>query len=82
MNQEDPDEQFYRDTERTAHPKLSDHQLALLEPLGTRRIVREREKLFCAGERNFPLVVVLRGELEAYESVSYTHLTLPTICSV
>ncbi|QJE95711.1 FAD-dependent oxidoreductase [Luteolibacter luteus] len=68
MNQEDPDEQFYRDTERTAHPKLSDHQLALLEPLGTRRIVREREKLFCAGERNFPLVVVLRGELEAYES--------------
>jgi thioredoxin reductase (NADPH) len=68
MSPEDQDEQFYRDTESTAFPKLTDHQLELLEPLGRRRIVREGEKLFCAGERNFPLVVVLRGELEAYES--------------
>ena len=33
------DEQFYRDTESIAFPKLNDHQLSLLEPLGrtTRR---------------------------------------------
>lgn len=68
MNAEDQDEQFYRDTESTAFPKLSDHQLALLEPLGQRRMVRGGEKLFCAGERNFPLVIVISGELEVYES--------------
>jgi thioredoxin reductase (NADPH) len=31
------DEQFYRDTESVAFPKLDDHQLSLLEPLGERR---------------------------------------------
>lgn len=68
MSHEDPDEQFYRDTEATAFPKLDDHQLSLLEPLGQRKIVREGEILFRAGERNFPMIVVIRGELEAYES--------------
>jgi thioredoxin reductase (NADPH) len=62
------DEQFYRDTESVAFPKLTDHQLAQLEPLGRRRIVRRGEKLFCAGQRDLPMTVVLSGELEAYES--------------
>ena len=30
----DKDEQFYRDTESIAFPKLDDRQLAMLEPLG------------------------------------------------
>ena len=37
MNEIDKDEQFYRDTESIAFPKLDDRQLALLEPLGQRR---------------------------------------------
>jgi len=68
MSPEDQDEQFYRDTENTAFPKLNDHQLSLLEPLGQRRMVAGGEKVFCAGERDFPMVVVVSGELEAYES--------------
>jgi len=36
MNELDQDEQFYRDTESLAHPKLDDRQLAMLEPLGVR----------------------------------------------
>jgi hypothetical protein len=35
----DKDEQFYRDTESIAFPKLDDRQLAMLEPLGARRIM-------------------------------------------
>ena len=37
MAELDEDEKFYRDTESVAFPKLDDRQLALLEPLGTRR---------------------------------------------
>jgi thioredoxin reductase (NADPH) len=62
------DEQFYRDTHNIAFPKLSDHQLAQLEPLGRRRVVRRGETVFRAGQRDLPMVVVLTGELEAYES--------------
>ena len=40
MTELDKDEQFYRDTESIAFPKLDDRQLAMLEPLGARRIVR------------------------------------------
>ncbi|WP_075088675.1 cyclic nucleotide-binding domain-containing protein [Verrucomicrobium spinosum] len=65
---EEEDERFYRDTESTAFPKLSDHQLTLLEPLGSRRIVRRGEVIFPAGARDFPMVVVIQGELEAYET--------------
>ena len=36
MTELDKDEQFYRDTESIAFPKLDDRQLAMLEPLGTR----------------------------------------------
>ncbi len=68
MTTEDQDERFYRDTESTAFPKLDDQQLSLLEPLGRRRWVSAGEVLLNAGERNFPLIVILSGEVEAYET--------------
>ena len=67
MNEEDKDEQFYRDTESIAFPKLDDTQLAMLEPLGSRRKVRRGELIFKAGQRDLPLTVVLRGEVEVFE---------------
>ncbi|MEI9896798.1 MAG: hypothetical protein WDN28_23815 [Chthoniobacter sp.] len=54
MNTLDPDEQFYRDTESVAFPKLDDRQLAMLEPLGRRRIVKEGEVIYRAGQRDYP----------------------------
>src|SRR5207245_11579231 len=68
MAEPDNDEQFYRDTESIAFPKLDDRQLAMLEPLGTRRLLRGGELLFKAGQRDLGLTVVLRGELEIFES--------------
>ena len=65
---EDSDEQFYRDTESVAFPKLDDRQLAMLEPLGSRRKVRRGELIFKAGQRDIPLVVILRGEVEVFEA--------------
>jgi thioredoxin reductase (NADPH) len=67
MNEEDEDEQFYRETERIAFPKLDDRQLALLEPLGKRRILRRGEVVYKAGQRDLGLTVILRGELEVVE---------------
>jgi len=64
----DNDEQFYRDTESIAFPKLDDRQLAMLEPLGSRRVLRRGEMLFKAGQRDLGLTVILRGELEVFES--------------
>src|ERR1700732_248643 len=68
MTELDKDEQFYRDTESIAFPKLDDRQLAMLEPLGARRIVRRGELVYKAGQRNLGLTAVLRGELETFES--------------
>src|SRR5436309_323277 len=68
MAEFDKDEQFYRDTESIAFPKLDDRQLAMLEPLGTRRLLRGGEMLFKAGQRDLGLTVILRGELEVFES--------------
>src|SRR5437868_11734659 len=67
MTDDEIDEQFYRDTESVAHVKLDDRQLAMLEPLGTRRIVRGGELIYKAGQRDLPLTVVLRGEVEVFE---------------
>jgi thioredoxin reductase (NADPH) len=67
MTQLDKDEQFYRDTESIAFPKLDDRQLAMLEPIGTRRIVRRGELVFKAGQRDLGMMVILRGELEVFE---------------
>src|SRR5258708_39860537 len=68
MTEPDKDEQFYRDTEYIAFPKLDDRQLAMLEPLGSRRVLRRGEMLFKAGQRNIGFTVILRGELEVFES--------------
>ncbi len=68
MTEEDPDEQFYRDTAALAFPKLDDRQVALLEPLGRRRTLRAGEALFGAGQRDVGFTVVLSGELEVFEA--------------
>ena len=68
MSEINDDEQFYRDTESIAFPKLDDQQLGMLEPLGTRRVVRSGELVTKAGQRNVGLTAVLRGELEVFES--------------
>ena len=68
MTDEERDEQFYRDTESVAHAKLDEKQLAMLEPLGARRLVRRGELIFKVGQRDIPLVVVLRGEVEVFEA--------------
>jgi thioredoxin reductase (NADPH) len=70
------DEQFYRDTERIAFPKLNDHQLSLLEPLGAHRVMKRGDILFKAGQRDIGLAIVLRGELEAYETRDDTEYNL------
>ena len=64
----DKDEQFYRDTESIAFPKLDDRQLALLEPLGQRRALRQGEFVFKAGQRDFGMTVILSGQLEVFET--------------
>ena len=64
---EQRDEQFYRDTESIAFPKLDDHQLSLLEPLAKRRVLTHGELVYKAGQRDLGLVVVLRGEIEVFE---------------
>src|SRR6184192_311068 len=61
------DEQFYRDTESVAFPKLDDRQLSLLEPLAERRVVKRGELVYKAGQRDLGLTILLRGEIEAFE---------------
>jgi thioredoxin reductase (NADPH) len=68
MTEEDKDERFYRDTESVAFVKLDDRQLALLEPLGKRRVLRGGELVFKAGQRDVGLTVVLSGGLEVFEA--------------
>src|SRR5260370_15625349 len=68
MSNLDKDEQLYRHTESIGLPKLDDRQLAMLEPLGARRIVRRGELVYKAGQRDLGLTAVLRGELEVFES--------------
>src|SRR5260370_24106153 len=73
---EQKDEQFYRDTESIAFPKLNDHQLSLLEPLAERRVMKRGDILFKAGQRDLGLAIVLRGELEAFETRDDTEYNL------
>jgi len=75
---EQQDEQFYRDTESIAFPKLDDHQLSLLEPLGERRVPKRGELVYKAGQRDLGLTVVLRGEIEAFEQRDGTEQILAT----
>jgi thioredoxin reductase (NADPH) len=78
MTEIDEDEQFYRDTQSIAHPKLNDGQLAMLEQIGTRRLVRRGELVTKAGQRNLGLTAVLRGELEVFESRDGKELIMAT----
>jgi thioredoxin reductase (NADPH) len=68
MPTDEEDERFYRDTEAIAFPKLSDEQIALLEPLGKRLTLRRGDLVVKAGQREFPLTVTLEGEIEAFET--------------
>src|SRR3954447_3130213 len=68
MTDEEMDEQFYRDTQGIAFPKLSDRQLAMLESLGSRRKVRRGEFVYKAGQRDVSLWVILAGEVEVFEA--------------
>jgi thioredoxin reductase (NADPH) len=76
---EQRDEQFYRDTESIAFPKLDDHQLSLLEPLAKRRVLKRGDLIFKAGQRDLGLTIVLRGEMEAFESRDGTEQILATV---
>jgi thioredoxin reductase (NADPH) len=78
MTDEQDDEQFYRDTESIARPKLDDRQLALLEPLGKRRTLQRGEFIFKAGQRDLGLTVILRGETEVFEAREGTEQILAT----
>ena len=66
MNAPDPDEQFYRDTESIAFPKLDDRQMSMLEGLGRRRKVKQGEIIYRAGQRDFAMAVVVTGEIEVF----------------
>jgi thioredoxin reductase (NADPH) len=68
MTPAENDEQFYRDTESIAFPKLTDEQLSLLEPLGTRRTLRRGDFVLKAGQRDFPLTVTLEGAIDVFET--------------
>src|SRR5438067_1773084 len=78
MTDEQQDEQFYRDTESLAFPKLDDHQLSLLAPLGKRRVLSHGELVFKAGQRDLGLTVTLRGEIEVFELRDGTEQILAT----
>src|SRR5947199_4006746 len=75
---EQGDEQFYRDTESVAFPKLDDHQLPLLEPLAKRRVVTRGELVYKAGQRDLGLTIVLRGEIQVFEPRDGTEQILAT----
>jgi thioredoxin reductase (NADPH) len=75
---DEQDEQFYRDTESIAFPRLDDHQLSLLEPLGKRRVLSRGELVFKAGQRDLGLTVTLRGEIEVFELRDGTEQILAT----
>lgn len=64
----DADDQFYRDTESIAFPKLDDRQIAQLDPLGKRHKLARGEYIYRAGQRDFGMTVVISGELEVIET--------------
>lgn len=78
---EDPDEQFYRDTEAVAFPKLSDRQLAQLDALGSRRVFQKGECVFRSGQRDVPMAVIISGAVEVYENRDGVEQILATACA-
>jgi thioredoxin reductase (NADPH) len=75
---EEQDERFYRDTESVAFPKLDDHQLSLLEAIGQRQKLKRGDFIFKAGQRDFGLTIVLRGEVEVFAERDGTEQILAT----
>src|SRR5919204_1899904 len=75
---EERDEQFYRDTEAAAFPKLDDHQLSLLEPLGQRRVLKRGDVVLKAGQRDMGLTILMRGEIQVFEQRDGTEQLLAT----
>jgi thioredoxin reductase (NADPH) len=75
---EEKDEQFYRDTESIAFPKLDDHQLSLLEPLGEHRVLKRGDLVYKVGQRDLGLTIILRGEIEVFEQRDGTEQILAT----
>ena len=78
VTDEERDEQFYRDTESVAFPKLDDHQLSLLEPLGQRRVLKRGDVVLKAGQRDMGLTIILRGEIQVFEQRDGTEQLLAT----
>src|SRR5213596_3903960 len=78
MTDEEQDEQFYRDTESIAFPKLNDRQISLLGRLAERRLMKRGEQVFKAGQRDMGLTIVLRGEIEVFETRDGTEQILAT----
>lgn len=78
MTEEERDEQFYRDTESIAFPKLDDQQLSLLRPLAQQRVVKRGEVVYKAGQRDLGLTIVLRGEIQVFEQRDGTEQLLAT----
>src|SRR5476649_1045927 len=78
MSETEVDEQFYRDTESVAFPKLDDRQISQLAPLGQPRKLRRGDILFKAGQRDLGLTVIINGELEAFETRDGKELILAT----
>ena len=67
MAETEEDERFYRDTEAVAFPKLDDHQLALLEAIGQRRVLKRGDVVYRAGQRDLGLTIIVRGEISVFE---------------
>jgi thioredoxin reductase (NADPH) len=78
VTDEEQDEQFYRDTESIAFPKLDDYQLSLLQRLGQRRVVNRGDVIYKAGQRDLGLTIVLSGEVEAFETRDGTEQIIAT----
>jgi thioredoxin reductase (NADPH) len=78
VTDEERDEQFYRDTESIAFPKLDDHQLSLLQPIAQQRTLKRGDVLFKAGQRDLGLTIVLRGEVEVVAERDGTEQILGT----
>jgi len=79
VTDEERDEQFYRDTESVAFPKLDDHQLSLLRPIAQQRTVKGGDILFKAGQRDLGLTIVLGGEIEVFAQRDGTEQILGTV---
>ena len=67
INEAKDDDQFYRETEGVAFPKLDDYQLSLLRSLGKTSVVKRGDVVYKAGQRDVGLTIVLRGEIQVVE---------------